>query len=83
MSFHPLEIDEPAFHVDRRQLHAYFRADVHAFESPNDPSFDGKCEKSGPRALGRRARDERIELFAQPRLKKQRRGGLADLRQSD
>src|SRR5689334_2957547 len=50
-SVDPREINESAFDVHRRQLHADPIADVHTFEAADDPSFNRKGEEPRPGAL--------------------------------
>ena len=63
---HSLKIDISAFHIRADQLHAEPSADVHAFKTALQSSFNGRMQKADPRAFLRRAGDDGVELLPNP-----------------
>ena len=55
-----------AFHIRADQLHAEPVADLQAFKTALQPSFNGRLEKADPGAFVRCAGDEGIELLSDP-----------------
>ena len=63
---HSLEVDIAAFYIGAEQFHAELVADVHAFKTDLQSSFDGRIEQTDPRSLVGCAGDDGIELFPDP-----------------
>ena len=65
-SIYRFEVDESALHIGVDQLHAESVADIHAFKSMLQPSFNGRIDYADPRSFVRRTGDNGIELLTDP-----------------
>jgi hypothetical protein len=63
---HSPEVDEAALHIRADQSHAEKVADVQTLEAARQSSFNGRMQKTDPRAFDRCAGDNSIELFSNP-----------------
>src|SRR5665647_75113 len=63
---HSLKVDISALHIRADQLHAEPVADVQAFKTVLQSSFNGRMQKTDPRAFVRCAGDDGIELLPDP-----------------
>lgn len=63
---YPLEVDKPSLHISADQLHPDPAADVHAFKTLFQLSFDGRIQDADPCPCIRGAGDECIELLPDP-----------------
>lgn len=63
---HSLKVDISALHIRADQLHAEPVADVQALKTALQSSFNGRMQKTDPRAFVRCASDHGIELLSDP-----------------
>jgi len=63
---HSPEVDKAALHIRADQLHAELVTHIQALETARQSSFNGRMQKTDPRAFRRCAGDNRIELFSNP-----------------
>ena len=61
-----LKVNKAALHIRVDQLHAEPVADVHALKTTHQSSFNGRMQKTDPRAFHRCAGDNGIELLSDP-----------------
>jgi len=64
-----LKVDKPVLHIRMDQLHAELVADVHAFKTALQFSFNGGVEYADPRPMIRGTGDDGIESIPDPRFK--------------
>ena len=76
---HPLKVDIATLHIRADQLHAEPLADVHAFITAHQSSFDGRMQKTDPCAFVRSAGDNGIESLPDPRFQQHGCRGFSDL----
>ena len=63
---HPLEVDIPTFDIRMDQLNTNPVANVKAFHTALQFSFDGRQQQTDPRPFLRRTGDDGIELLSDP-----------------
>ncbi len=61
-----LKVDKPALHIRADQLHAKPVADVHAFKTVLQFSFDWRIQNADPRPMIGGTGDDGIELLPDP-----------------